>query len=96
MNCETWREVVSADLDGEATPAESAAVEEHLAECAACRRWAERAAVVTRRARTRPAEAAPDLVGIVLGRPASACGCAATCGCGCQEGRACRCAPLVA
>ena len=94
MDCETWREVVSADLDGEATPAESAAVEEHLAGCAACRRWADRAAVVTRRARTRPAEAAPDLVGIVLG--VSPCGCAATCGCGCQQGRACRCAPLVA
>ena len=96
MDEETWREVVSAELDGEATPAESAALEEHLAGCAACRLWAEQAAVVTRRARTRPAEAAPDLVGTVLGNQVSACGCAATCGCGCQQGRVCRCAPLVA
>lgn len=38
MNCQALREWLSADLDGEASAAEQAAVREHLAACAGCRR----------------------------------------------------------
>ncbi|MDL5156487.1 hypothetical protein [Actinomycetospora termitidis] len=66
VECERCREVTSADLDGEATAGESRAAEAHRQQCAACREWLERAAAVTRRARTRPAAAGPDLVDGVL------------------------------
>ncbi|MCD2189838.1 zf-HC2 domain-containing protein [Actinomycetospora soli] len=101
VDCERCREAISAGLDGEAGVRETARAEAHLAGCAACRTWAQLAAVVTRRVRTRPADPAPDLVSVLFGpdptghlRPA--CGCAASCGCGCQQGLACRCAPRVA
>ncbi|MEJ2868064.1 hypothetical protein WCD74_09835 [Actinomycetospora sp. OC33-EN08] len=66
VDCERCREVTSADLDGEATGEESRAAEAHWQHCAGCRTWLERAAAVTRRARTRPAETGPDLVDGVL------------------------------
>jgi predicted anti-sigma-YlaC factor YlaD len=59
------REVVSADLDGEAGPEERAAAASHLEGCAACRSWEQRAAAVTRRART-AVDAGPDLVAVAL------------------------------
>nr|WP_281376433.1 zf-HC2 domain-containing protein [Actinomycetospora corticicola] len=100
VDCERCREAISAGLDGEAGARESARAEEHRQGCAACRTWAELAAVVTRRVRTGPADPAPDLSTAILGPEAAlsgaACGCAATCGCGCQQGRSCRCAPQVA
>ncbi|MFB9237761.1 zf-HC2 domain-containing protein [Plantactinospora siamensis] len=52
MRCEQCREEVSARLDGEDEPGERARVDEHLAGCAACRRWQDRAVAVTRLART--------------------------------------------
>jgi hypothetical protein len=66
VDCECCCEVVSADLDREATAEESQAAEQHLDRCAACRSWADRAAAVTRRTRTGPADTAPDLVALVL------------------------------
>lgn len=72
MRCEDYREAISARMDGEdvpelGTPAEvDAAVEEHLAGCAGCREYADRAAHVTRLARIRPAEPGPDLLPGVL------------------------------
>jgi hypothetical protein len=107
VDCERCREAISAGLDGEAGARETARAEEHRQGCAACRTWAELAAVVTRRVRTGPADPAPDLVTVLLGPEAvlsspeavlssPVCGCAATCGCGCQQGRSCRCAPQVA
>ena len=66
MACEQWREILSAELDGEASRSERAAVEAHLAGCAGCRAWFDAAAAVTRRARTRVAPAVPDLVDAVL------------------------------
>ena len=65
MRCEDCREAISARLDGELGPSESRRVDVHLAGCAACRRFEERAAAVTRAARTRVAETAPDLVDVV-------------------------------
>jgi predicted anti-sigma-YlaC factor YlaD len=53
--------MLSAQLDGEDDPAGRPAVEEHLAECAGCRQWLDRAATVNRLTRTRPATPAPDL-----------------------------------
>jgi predicted anti-sigma-YlaC factor YlaD len=59
MACERWREMLSAQLDGEDDPADRALVEEHLAGCAGCRAWFEQAALVNRLTRT--AVPVPDL-----------------------------------
>ncbi|MFI2665804.1 zf-HC2 domain-containing protein [Micromonospora carbonacea] len=66
MRCERWREMLSAQLDGEETPAERVAAEGHLITCGDCRAWFETAAAVTRRARTRVVTATPDLADAVL------------------------------
>jgi hypothetical protein len=39
MRCDDARPLIGADLDGEATPTESAAAAEHLTGCADCRAW---------------------------------------------------------
>ncbi|WP_174530625.1 zf-HC2 domain-containing protein, partial [Micromonospora maritima] len=62
MACERWREILSAQLDGEASRSETEAAEAHLNGCAGCRVWFESAAAVTRRARTQLAPRVPDLV----------------------------------
>jgi predicted anti-sigma-YlaC factor YlaD len=59
MACERWREMLSAQLDGEDDPAGRALVDEHLAGCAGCRSWFEQAARVNRLTRT--AVPVPDL-----------------------------------
>jgi predicted anti-sigma-YlaC factor YlaD len=66
MTCSQCREVLSARLDGEERPEERARVEVHLGVCAACRRFAERAAHITRLARTELVGPVPDLVDSVL------------------------------
>lgn len=66
MPCHTFREAVSARLDGEPLGMPDRALDEHLAGCPACAGWAERAAVVTRRVRLAPAAPVPDLTGAVL------------------------------
>ncbi|WP_050778126.1 zf-HC2 domain-containing protein [Micromonospora sp. ATCC 39149] len=66
MRCEQWREMLSAQLDGEETPAERVTAEGHLVTCGDCRAWFETAAAVTRRARTRVVSAVPDLADAVL------------------------------
>lgn len=61
--------MVSARLDGEAGHTgddPERAVDAHLAGCADCRVWADRAAAVTRLARTGPAQAGPDLTDAVV------------------------------
>jgi predicted anti-sigma-YlaC factor YlaD len=55
------REALSAQLDGEDDPGERAAVDAHLAGCAACRQWLDGAALVNRLARTSPAPAMAPL-----------------------------------
>ncbi|GAA3512037.1 zf-HC2 domain-containing protein [Actinocatenispora rupis] len=64
MECETCRESLSARLDGEAGP--DPAVDAHLAGCAACRDWSERAVALTRRLRVRPVPPAPDLTDRIM------------------------------
>ncbi|MHA6794033.1 zf-HC2 domain-containing protein [Pseudonocardia bannensis] len=66
MNCAECREALSARLDGEEHPGESAAVDAHVEGCADCRLFADRAAHVTRLTRTRVAEPGPDLAAAVL------------------------------
>ncbi|WP_433128860.1 zf-HC2 domain-containing protein [Micromonospora sp. CA-240977] len=66
MGCEQWREVLSAQLDGEETAAELAAVQGHLDGCAECRAWFTAAAAVTRRVRTRLVADVPDRTAAIL------------------------------
>jgi len=65
MTCADCREALSARLDDEELPEERAAVDAHLEGCPDCRRYAERAAHVTRLARTSLVEPVPDLVAAV-------------------------------
>jgi predicted anti-sigma-YlaC factor YlaD len=51
MECDSAREAISAQIDGEDPGVPAAALNAHLAECAACRDWQRRAHTVTRRAR---------------------------------------------
>ncbi|MFC7710890.1 zf-HC2 domain-containing protein [Micromonospora lupini] len=66
MGCEQWREVLSAQLDGEETAAEGAAAQGHLDECAKCRAWFATAVTVTRRIRTRLVTDVPDRTDAIL------------------------------
>ncbi|MEV4703511.1 zf-HC2 domain-containing protein [Actinoplanes sp. NPDC049316] len=66
MACEPWRELISAQLDGEDDPADRARVEEHLAGCGGCREWLDRAAAVNRLTRTGLAADVPDLSAAIL------------------------------
>ena len=52
MACERWREMLSAQMDGEDDPADRPLVDEHLAGCAGRRQWLDRAATVNRLTRT--------------------------------------------
>jgi predicted anti-sigma-YlaC factor YlaD len=66
MACESWREMLSAQLDGEDDPADREAVDEHLAGCADCRQWLDRAATVNRLTRTAVAMPVPDLTAAIM------------------------------
>lgn len=66
MGCVDCRDAISARLDGEDLPGESEAIDAHVASCADCSRYADRAARITRLTRTRAAESSPDLVAVVL------------------------------
>ena len=66
VDCSACRENLSAQLDGEQAPSSADAVERHLDECSACRRWRDDASRLTSGLRLRPAEPAPDLTGAVL------------------------------
>jgi predicted anti-sigma-YlaC factor YlaD len=67
MQCSTFREAISARLDGEPLGMSSRELDEHLAACRGCTVWAAEAARVTRRARLAAAPAVPDLTAAVLG-----------------------------
>lgn len=66
MRCAECREQISARLDDEDDPGLRTAVDEHLASCASCREWQERAAQVTRLARMTVAKQTPDVTAAVL------------------------------
>jgi Putative zinc-finger len=51
MDCDTIRAAISAGLDGEGPGVPGEVTDEHLAGCAACRAWQQRAHTITRRAR---------------------------------------------
>ncbi|MET8229790.1 zf-HC2 domain-containing protein [Micromonospora sp. NPDC005298] len=72
MGCEQWREVLSAQLDGEETAAERTAAQGHLDGCAECRAWFSAAASVTRRVRTRLVTDVPDRTAAILAATAAA------------------------
>jgi predicted anti-sigma-YlaC factor YlaD len=61
MNCEFYREAISARLDGELEGAEADALESHLASCRDCCAWADEGARINRTARIGLAEPVPDL-----------------------------------
>ncbi|WBB56245.1 zf-HC2 domain-containing protein [Verrucosispora sp. WMMD573] len=66
MRCEQWREILSAQLDGEVTADEQRRAGGHLETCAGCRTWLDSAAKVTRRARTQVVTPLPDLTEAIL------------------------------
>jgi predicted anti-sigma-YlaC factor YlaD len=66
VDCTQCKEALSARLDGEDSEAERGAVDEHLATCPGCHRFADAAARVTRLARTEVATTEPDIVDAVL------------------------------
>ena len=75
MDCERWREMLSAQLDGEDGPQDRAGTDQHLAGCAGCRRWLDAAARVNRLTRTGTTASVPDLSDAILGAlPAGASG----------------------
>lgn len=67
VRCEQCREALSARLDGADDAVERAAVDAHLAGCAACRRWSHDAAAVTRLARMSVVAGDPVVSNAVLG-----------------------------
>ncbi len=66
MECDHYREAISARIDGEELGLEPAVLDAHLADCPSCRRWADAAAGVTRAARLGPAEHVPDLTAAII------------------------------
>jgi predicted anti-sigma-YlaC factor YlaD len=66
VDCTQCKEALSARLDGEESAAQERTIDAHLATCAACRRFADEAARVTRLARTAVATQDPDVVEAVL------------------------------
>lgn len=63
VTCATYREALSAELDGEQAPVETAL---HVASCASCAEWARSVPSVLRPLRMRPADEAPDLTERIL------------------------------
>jgi predicted anti-sigma-YlaC factor YlaD len=66
MDCNAYREAISARIDGEDHGLEPRALDAHLATCGGCRSWADTAVVVTRAARVAVADAVPDLTEPIL------------------------------
>jgi len=66
MDCAACRDVVSAQLDGEASPVEVAAADLHLATCADCLDYRESVTRLHRAVRVVAAEPVPDLTAAIL------------------------------
>ncbi len=66
MDCQDFRVLISAGLDGEATPLEEAAVAEHLATCAECRRFEDESRAVVTAMRVGEAPVVPDQTAAIL------------------------------
>lgn len=69
MDCEEYREALSARLDDEEGPEDARVPADlHLEHCADCATWYDNAAFITRRTRTTAAVAWPDVADAVLAR----------------------------
>ena len=66
MQCDRFREAISARIDGEDPGLPDKALDVHLAACADCRAWQQRAHAVTRRVRLGGAFLDHDLTSLVL------------------------------
>ncbi len=66
MRCDTFREALSARLDGEAPGIEEGTIDEHLGTCPACAAWSDEVATLHRMVRVREAEVVPDLTAAIL------------------------------
>jgi predicted anti-sigma-YlaC factor YlaD len=66
MECEHYREAISARLDGEELGLSTEALDRHLTQCPACRAWADDVAALNRSVRVRPADPVPDLTPAIL------------------------------
>ncbi len=71
MQCATSRQLISARLDGECSDQEAAALDAHLALCAACRSFAREADRLHRAVRLGAAPQIPDLTAAILSRQAT-------------------------
>jgi predicted anti-sigma-YlaC factor YlaD len=61
VNCQTWRDAISAEADGEDPGIDPRLVEGHLARCEDCRRFQDAASRLRRHAAVGPAPRMPDL-----------------------------------
>src|SRR5579863_9743924 len=66
MDCDRYREALSAQLDGEDLGLPAPALEDHLRGCRGCRMWADRAVAATRALRLRTPDPVPDLTASIL------------------------------
>ena len=66
MSCDTYREAVSALLDGEDAGLEDDRVRAHLGTCRSCAAWADELSTLHRMVRVREAEPVPDLTAAIL------------------------------
>lgn len=66
MDCERWRDALSARLDSEPLGVDEALLDAHLAICPACGDHAEALARLHRGLRVRPADEVPDLTDSIL------------------------------
>ncbi len=67
MRCDTYREAISARLDGESAGLDDTTIDAHLDTCGACAVWSEELVTLHRMVRVREAEAVPDLTAAILG-----------------------------
>ena len=66
MTCDSVREALSADLDGEGGAQPRALLDVHLSDCPECAAWVDAAHAITRRVRLGTAQDIPDLTAQVL------------------------------
>jgi predicted anti-sigma-YlaC factor YlaD len=66
MDCERFRDAISARIDGEEPGVDAAMLERHLRFCFSCRQWESDATALSRTVRVRPAETVPDLSSLIL------------------------------
>jgi predicted anti-sigma-YlaC factor YlaD len=68
MQCEPFRELISAAIDDELSPSQRWRLDTHLESCAPCATQFDAFSDLTRRIRVRPAEPVPDLAARVMDR----------------------------